>query len=43
MIAYLIIAYNMLCLSIYFVPKIVSEYDKEIPQSQTAVNPMAPR
>ena len=24
-------------------PKIVSEYDKEIPQSQTADNPMAPR
>ena len=24
-------------------PKIVSEYDQEIPQSQTADNPMAPR
>ena len=24
-------------------PKIVSEYDKEIPQSKTADNPMAPR
>ena len=23
--------------------KIVSEYDQEIPQSQTAVNPLAPR
>ena len=23
--------------------KIVSEYDQEIPQSQTAYNPMAPR
>ena len=23
--------------------KIISEYDQEIPQSQTAVNPMAPR
>ena len=26
-----------------FVPKIVSEYDQEIPQSQTADNPVAPR
>ena len=25
------------------VSKIVSEYDQEIPQSQTADNPMAPR
>ena len=25
------------------IPKIVSEYDQEIPQSQTADNPMAPR
>ena len=24
-------------------PKLVSEYDQEIPQSQTADNPMAPR
>ena len=24
-------------------PRIVSEYDQEIPQSQTADNPMAPR
>ena len=24
-------------------PKIVSEYDQEIPQSQTANNPVAPR
>ena len=24
-------------------PKIVSEYDQEIPQSQTAYNPVAPR
>ena len=27
----------------YAVPKIVSEYDQEIPQSQTADNPVAPR
>ena len=26
-----------------FSPKIVSEYDQEIPQSQTADNPVAPR
>ena len=26
-----------------YIPKIVSEYDQEIPQSQTADNPMAPR
>ena len=26
-----------------FYNKIVSEYDQEIPQSQTADNPMAPR
>ena len=25
------------------IPKIVSEYDQEIPQSQTADNPKAPR
>ena len=28
---------------IYFHVKTVSEYDQEIPQSQTADNPMAPR
>ena len=28
---------------ILLVPKIVSEYDQEIPQSQTADNPVAPR
>ena len=28
---------------IYFLPKIVSEYDQEIPQSQTADNPLALR
>ena len=27
----------------YSLPKIVSEYDQEIPQSQTADKPMAPR
>ena len=26
-----------------FIPKIVSEYDQEIPQSQTADNPVAPQ
>ena len=26
-----------------FIPNIVSEYDQEIPQSQTADNPVAPR
>ena len=26
-----------------FAPKVVSEYDQEIPQSQTADNPMAPQ
>ena len=26
-----------------YIPKIVSEYDQEIPQSQTADNPVAPR
>ena len=30
-------------ISIYVVPKIVSEYDQEIPQSETADNPMAPQ
>ena len=29
-------------LSIHLEPKIVSEYDQEIPQSQTANNPVAP-
>ena len=29
--------------TIFIVSKIVSEYDQEIPQSQTADNPMAPR
>ena len=28
---------------IYEISKIVSEYDQEIPQSQTADNPVAPR
>ena len=27
----------------YLCPEIVSEYDQEIPQSQTADNPVAPR
>ena len=30
-------------LRICFNPKIVNEYDQEIPQSQTADNPVAPR
>ena len=30
-------------LGLYFTPKIVNEYDQEIPQSQTADNPVAPR
>ena len=30
-------------LSAKSIPKIVSEYDQEIPQSQTADNPVAPR
>ena len=29
--------------SLEILPKIVSEYDQEIPQSQTTDNPMAPR
>ena len=29
--------------SIFSFPNIVSEYDQEIPQSQTADNPVAPR
>ena len=32
-----------LCLTIPSLLKIVSEYDQEIPQSQTADNPVAPR
>ena len=31
------------CLNISLDDKIVSEYDQEIPQSQTADNPVAPR
>ena len=27
----------------HYTPKILNEYDQEIPQSQTADNPMAPR
>ena len=34
---------KVLCLYIQLVPKIVSKYDQEIPQSQTADNPVAPR
>ena len=36
---------NDICpfLMILFLPKLVSEYDQEIPQSQTADNPMTPR
>ena len=30
-------------LTVSYKPKIVSEYDQEIPQSQTADNPVAPR
>ena len=30
-------------INMYRIIKIVSEYDQEIPQSQTADNPMAPR
>ena len=33
----------MPCCRRVFNPKIVSEYDQEIPQSQTADNPVAPR
>ena len=32
-----------LCHALWTNPKIVSEYGQEIPQSQTADNPMAPR
>ena len=36
--------HNYVCQSACTVkPKIVSEYDQEIPQSQTADNPVAPR
>ena len=40
-----IISFNMLCAMVFliFCLKIVSEYDQEIPQSQTADNPVAPR
>ena len=31
------------CIRQLLVPKIVNEYDQEIPQSQTADNPMVPR
>ena len=34
---------KVICLNIQLVPKIVNEYDQEIPQSQTADNPVAPR
>ena len=34
---------DLLLCSLHSAPKIVSEYDQEIPQSQTAGNPMAPR
>ena len=37
------IIYIICHLIFYFIPKIVSEYDQEIPQSQTADKPMAPR
>ena len=33
----------MSCCRRFFKPKIVSEYDQELPQSQTADNPMVPR
>ena len=41
-------SYNMIMLKfyiciVYMYDKIVSEYDQEIPQSQTADNPIAPR
>ena len=35
--------YTFIVLNLVLKPKIVSEYDQEIPQSQTADNPMAPR
>ena len=34
---------HIISLRAHFSQKIVSEYDKEIPQSQTADRPMAPR
>ena len=33
----------MMIILLYSAAKIVSEYDQEIPQSQTADNPVAPR
>ena len=45
----LIVSIPDFCLLTYFIPsfkilsKIVSEYDQEIPQSQTADHPVAPR
>ena len=36
------IFYRLIKVELY-IPKIVSEYDQEIPQSQTADNPVAPR
>ena len=39
-----LIKYNRTyCIAVKSVFKIVSEYDQEIPQSQTADNPVAPR
>ena len=39
--------YTVSCIFLYFLQssytKIVNEYDQEIPQSQTADNPVAPR
>ena len=37
------ITYMYIMLDINGLPEIVSEYDQEIPQSQTADNPVAPR
>ena len=39
----LIVTGNGFCISFSLPTKIVSEYDQEKPQSQTAHNPMAPR
>ena len=36
-------AQSLLTVTLDYKPKIVSEYDQEIPQSQTADNPVAPR
>ena len=33
---------NIIRCALYCYPKIVNEYDQEIPQSQTADNPVAP-